>query len=99
MDDEYTPKLKLKPDPLIELEPNRIKNMISAIEENVKLNEADPNESEKGKNAVENAFTRLMNSNGGENTPSPGRKRMKRLTKVKPHGMKRLDDWLRKEKQ
>ena len=88
--------MELKSGPL--LEPNKIKKMISAIEDNIKLSEVDPIEGENGKKMVENAFTRLMSTNGGENSPSPGRKRIKRLNKVKPHGLTRLDEWIRREK-
>ena len=92
-DTESTPSKKLKSGPLIE--PNRIRKLISAIEENITLEGADPKLCEKEKIVAENAFTRLMKINGGENSPSPGRKRTKRLKSVKPHGLQKLDGWLK----
>ena len=93
MESTPTPTKKLKPGPLIE--PNHIRKLISAIKENISLEGADPRLCEKEKIVAENAFTSLMKSNGGENSPSPGRKRTKRLKSVKPHGLQKLDGWLK----
>ena len=51
----------------------------------------------KDKKRIENAFSRLMKSSVGETTPSPKRKKQKRLDKGKPLGMKKLENWFKKE--
>ena len=51
----------------------------------------------KDKMRMENAFSKLMKSSIGESTPSPKRKKPKRLDKGKPLGMKKLENWFKKE--
>ena len=101
-DGRSTPRSKVKLGPTIEpnrvMEPNRVKNIISAIEENIQLNVADTIKSEVNKCTAVNAFKKLMDKNGGEISPSPGRRKKKRLIRDKPHGQKSLDGWLKNEK-
>ena len=81
---------------LIEL--SKVKNIISAIEQNIKLGDVDPKDSEDNKKQAVNVFQKLMSSKGGEISPSPGKTKKKRLERVKLHGQKSIDGWLKKEK-
>ena len=80
-----------------EMNKGKIGQLIKSYEENIKLKEDDPIRSEIKKKKLDNAFTKLLESKGGDTTPSPGRKKRKRLGKVKPHGVMKLDNWLVKE--
>ena len=78
---------------------SKVSSIVAAIENNIaKYDGAIGVDDKKEKKMVENAFHKLMNAkNRGETTPSPGpKKRRKRLGSNKPHGLKDLDDWLRK---
>ena len=104
-DARLTPKNKLKLGPKIEpkmvIEPNRVKKIISAIEDNINLNVADSTKIEMTRGTAVNAFKLMMEKNGGEISPSPGKRKKKRLImKDKPHGktQRSLDGWLKMEK-
>ena len=75
----------------------KIGQLKKSYEENIKVNEDDPIKCEIGKKKLSNAFTILMESKGGGLTPSPGRKKQKRLRKVKPHGTQNIENWFEKE--
>ena len=77
---------------------SKIGGIIEAFEQNIKGNGASKTSCDVfGKNKLENAFSKLMKSSKGESTPSPRRKRAKRLTPAKPLGMQKLDRWIKKE--
>ena len=76
---------------------SRISKIIDAFETNFEMVGATPKISEIGQKKFENAFERLMGSTGGEKTPSPGRKKCKRLKLFSPKGMQKIDRWFKKE--
>ena len=76
---------------------SRIAKIIDAFESNVDMVGATPKMSEIGHKKFENAFERLMGSTGGDKTPSPGRKKCKRLKLFSPKGMQKIDRWFKKE--
>ena len=82
-----------------QIEPNKVKSIVNAFEMNTIVNESthNMNESNSKKIAV-NAFSELMNSKGEGASPTPVKKKAKRLDKVKPTGLMKIDRWISKEK-
>ena len=77
---------------------NKIGNIIAAFEDNISMNVADPKVCGNKKEKLGNAFSRMMESaKGGGFTPSPVKRKKKRLAQVKPLSMTRMDKWLQKE--
>ena len=79
----------------------KVESIVAAFESNTTLKEDDPNNDDttSKKCLVVNAFSKLMNSKGGGASPTPGKKRVKRLEKVKTTGGQQIERWLRKEKE
>ena len=81
-----------------QIEPNKVESMVNAFEKNIIVNESTPHKSEiEAKKLAVNAFSRLMNSKGGVASPTPAKKKAKRLDKVKPTGTNKIDRWIVKE--
>ena len=78
---------------------SKIGGIIEAFESNMVGDKASSIkcDDKKDKKRIENAFSKLMKSSIGESTPSPKRKKPKRLDKGKPLGMKKLENWFKKE--
>ena len=82
-----------------QIEPNKVETIVKAFEMNTKVSESTPNVSGiESKKFVANAFSRLMHSKGGGASPTSGKKKTKRLDKVKSTGLVKLDRWIVKEK-
>ena len=93
-------KMKIKN---IAMNNSKVGNIVAAIESNIKKSaeiKGIDNDEKKVMNNVENAFQKLMNANNrGDTTPSPGiKKRRKRIGSLKPHGMMKIDEWMKNEK-
>ena len=82
-----------------QIEPSKVESIVEAFEKNTIVGESAPNMSEtNSKKIVVNAFSKMMNSKEGGATPTSGKKKAKRLEKVKPTGSKIIDRWILKEK-
>ena len=61
------------------------------------MNMADPKTCDDKKEKIGNAFTKMMESARGGYTPSPVKRKRKRLEQVKPLSLTKLDRWIKKE--
>ena len=88
--------------PIKALNKGKIANIIASFEENIEKKEADTNNSvakAKEKVKIVNAFSKLMESSkGGIISPSPGKKRKKKIGSEKPLRNESISSWLRREK-
>ena len=76
---------------------NKVGSIIAAFEDNICMYEADPEVCDDKKEKIGNAFTRMMESARGGFTPSPMKRKKKRLAQVKPLSLTKMDRWLQKE--
>ena len=87
--------------PIKALNKGKIANIIASFEENIEKKEADTNNSvaKEEKTKIVNAFSKLMESSkGGIISPSPGKKRKKKIGSEKPLRNESISSWLRREK-
>ena len=89
--------------PIKALNKGKISKIVASFEENIEKKEADTSNSvakaKEEKTKIVNAFSKLMESSKGRIiSPSPGKKRKKKIGSEKPLRNESISSWLRREK-